>query len=186
MFQVDYPWGMKALLELQPRDWTLLVLPPRHMRATLLAAIGQLAALGSITILDGGNQTNVHIIARAVQYRPELLGRVYIARVFTCYQMLSALENMPSSTQPVLILSFLATLYDENVALAERKYILERCLEQIKRLSRGSGLAVTVTPPPDLSDSLCLFERTQTAAKKVLVYEIPALPEIQPRLFQDG
>jgi len=177
---------MKALLELQPRAWTLLVLPPRHMRATLLTAIGQLAALGSITVLDGGNQANVHIIARAVQYRPEVLGRIYISRAFTCYQLLAALENTPTSTQPVLVLDFLATLYDENVPLSERKYILERCLRQIERLSHGSGLAASAYPPPDTSDSHCLFERMQAAAVNVLTYETPALPILQPRLFQDG
>jgi hypothetical protein len=153
------------------------------MRKTLLTAIGQLAMLGSITILDGGNLANAHIIARAVQYRPEILNRVYISRVFTCYQMRAALENIPISKHPVVILDFLATLYDENVTLSERKYILECCLGQLERLSQGTGLAVTVSPPPDTSDALCLFAHTQEAAKHVLTHELAVLPVSQPRLF---
>ena len=55
--------------------------------------ITRLAERGPVRVLDGGNQFNAYLIARQLHGRPDLLDRISISRMFTCYQVLASLDT---------------------------------------------------------------------------------------------
>jgi len=170
-------------LELRPKAWTLLVMPHR-MRAEMLRVAGTLAERGPLIVLDGGNSFNVHVVSRAVRGRAEILERIQVARAFTCHQMVSLLVSTPALPVPILILDLLATFFDENVPLAERRYLLDSCIQRLNALSAERPLAVSVHPAKILTDDgESLITQLKEAAPQVLTSE-PEAAEPEPwRLF---
>jgi hypothetical protein len=78
----------------------------------------------------------------------EALGRISLARAFTCYQMLTLLSETPAiPQQPTLVLDLLATFYDESVRAADALHLLENCLADLRRLSAQAPVVVSARPP---------------------------------------
>lgn len=173
---------MNELLELRGGGWNLHVIPA-HQRARLLMAAGFLAERGPLVVLDCGRQYDSSIVARAARGRAPVMDRIHVQRAFICYEVAKLLQRTPASAAPVLILDLLSTFYDENVQIRLRRFLLEDSIRQLQRLSRVSGLAVSVSPPPASPDSLVLFERLQSAASQVMLYEMPVPVSGQLRLF---
>jgi hypothetical protein len=173
---------MNELLDLHPGHWNLLILP-RRRRNHLLAAIGHLARLTPLWVLDCGRQFDASVVARAAGGRAEIMDRIRIQRAFICYEAVKLLDHAPAGVHPVLILDFLSTFYDENVKLHLRKFLLESSLHHFQRLSRGAGLTITVQPPPASPESLELFERLRSCASQVSTYEPPISDPQQMNLF---
>ena len=66
---------------------------------------------------DGGNRFSAYQVAGMIRRKTvhveSAARRLFIRRAFTCYQMVSLLEDTPAiPTQPYLILDLLATFYD--------------------------------------------------------------------------
>lgn len=173
---------MNAIIELKPQRWILLI-GPRAMAASILASLVRLAGRGSLSVLDCGRQFDATVVARAARGRSELADRIQIQRAFMCDEAANLLKRTPSGQGPILILDLLNTFYDENVQMGRRRFLLESCIQQLERLSRGPGLAVSVHPPHDSSDAIPLFERLCSVAPEVLSYETPAPLSQQMRLF---
>jgi hypothetical protein len=122
--------------------------------------------------LDGGNQFNVYPVARAVRRQTAdltaALGRIYLARAFTCYQMSVLLADTPAGCTPILVLDLLSTFYDENVTLSESQRLLAAGLLHLQRLSRTAPVVVSTRPPGMLcADRLPLVEQLTAAADQV-------------------
>jgi hypothetical protein len=174
---------MDALLNLKPGKW-MLVVADRPAHSLLLTVAARLAERGPLTILDGGNLSDVHAMARTANWSADVLERIYISRAFTCHQMASMLEAARTGAAPILLLDFLNTFYDQNVPFFDRRHLLGRCLRQIDFLGRGAGLVVTASPPPQKAgDSLGLFRLVVANAPEVLAPESPAPAVRQERLF---
>jgi len=174
---------MDTSLDFLPGRWALLVLP-HGGHADLLVAAARLARRGPVTILDGGNRCNAYVLARAAGGRPEVLGRISLSRAFTCYQMVTLLEETPAGPAPVLLLDLLATFYDEAVSAFERRRLLEGCLAALRRLSRAAGVAVSVCPPKIASPENGALLAALHAAADGVWSPPPALPAAEPqRLF---
>lgn len=181
-----YAVGMDTLSFPLPNR-LLLVIAPQAARAPLLDLAARLAVQGSLRVLDGGNQFNAYVVARAVRRQtanmPDALRRVRVARAFTCYQMASLLEAVPADGVPTLLLEPLSTFYDENVPLRETSRLLDGCLAQIRRLSAAAPVVAGARPSgPNTTARACLLDRLQEAAGQVWVWEQPSrLPP--PQLF---
>jgi hypothetical protein len=173
---------MNELLDLRPNDWTLIILPPRQRRLLLLAA-ARLAERGPLRVLDCGRQFDASVVARAARGHSGTIDRIHIQRAFICYEVARLLQQTPADQTPVLVLDMLSTFYDENVRLHTRRFLLESTLLQLKRLSRGAGLAVSVHAPPPSSDAVPLFKRLKACAARVLTYEMSVSASQQMRLF---
>jgi len=171
---------MNYLPDLHPRQWSLLISPSRlHM----LTAIAYLARRADLVVLDCGRQFDSSIVARAAKGRGEVVDRIKVQRAFTCYEAVKLIERLPGGKTPIVILDFLSTFQDENVKMQNRKFLLETSIGHFQRLSRGTGLAVSVYLPPGVADSMCLFERLRTAAPHVSSYEPMKRETLQLRLF---
>jgi hypothetical protein len=129
-------------------DRIVLIVAPRAARDGMLDLTATLARRGPVRVLDGGNQFNAYYVARAVRrHAPnlsEILSRIDLARAFTCYQMESLLLASAAAWAPTVVLDFLSTFYDENVSLAERRRLLQRCALHLRRLSGHAPVVVSV------------------------------------------
>jgi hypothetical protein len=135
-----------------------------------------------------------------------------LARAFTCYQMLTLLDEYPDTSghpsteevvslerilqeqepegrqtayllpPPTLVLDLLATFYDENVSLVESRRLLELCINHLNRMAARAPLAVSIRPPRTISDRFVLVERLESETPQVYRLEPPE-PIETPRLF---
>jgi len=189
-------------IELKAGGWILLV-GPRSMNPTMLAATARLGERGSLRILDGGNRFNAYVVARVAHGRSEVLNRITVSRAFTCYQVLSLLESTPALQIPFIILDLLNTFYDESVPAGERKRLLRACISHLNRLvvpsaapvtevddrvfkppRRATAGAVSVHPPSVPSVvSLELLELLQASATDTYFIQADAPAREPARLF---
>jgi hypothetical protein len=178
-----YPVGME--LQLKPHALTALS-APHAARDEAALLIAKLALRGPVMVLDGGNRFAGYRIMQHLRLHladpMPAIQRVFVRRAFTCYQVLTMLEELPARSQPTILLDMLSTFYDENVPLEETSRLLECCLRQVSRLTQAGPMLVTLAPPPT-SDRLCLVERLSAAAHTFYSAEAPLLPGLQPLLF---
>ncbi len=141
---------MNTLPELYPGQ-VCLILAPRSMRQWMSALLARLALAGPVRVLDGGNCFQAYPLARALREQTEqpevILGRVHVARAFTCYQVSTLLAVTPSLPVPTLALDLLSTFGDESVPLVERRRLLEESLAHLRRLSRQGSVAAHASSP---------------------------------------
>ena len=104
-----------------------------------------------IAVVDGGNRFNVHLLTRFARERrldPDVfLGRIFISRGFTCYQMEQAVvHRLPAflrriDSRTALIFGLLDTFYDDQAPLREVREILRRLLAAFRQMRQeGTSL----------------------------------------------
>jgi hypothetical protein len=166
---------------LEPKTGSfILLVGPRSLNATLLELIARLGERLPVRVLDGGNRFNAYAVARQAAGRPEVLERITVSRVFTCYQVLSLLESTPATACPFIILDLLNTFYDESVHAGERKRLLHGCIAALHRLERAAGGVVSLHPPAIPSQAaLDLLHMLQSATPDTCFVQ-PAPPAPQP------
>jgi len=189
--------------DIQSRNVYLLEAPHKLSRRIMNELAAHLALEGPLQVLDGGNFFDAYTIARQVRrhthHMQAVLEQLGVARAFTCHQMVSLLAAQKERPTPVLVFGLLTTFRDENVPLAERKLMLERCLMHLKRLSRRAPVVVNAcpvgaagpiygagpifeNPNAGAAESEVMLPRLAEIAGKVWRFEEPT-PVAQPRLF---
>jgi hypothetical protein len=165
--------------------------------------VARLVQRGPVYVIDGNNRFNAYLCSRAIARllqpteaqapaphsvvsselaRRESLGsalaRVYVARAFTCYQMLTLLGETPASTKPTLVLDFLATFYDESVSTVEAQRLLKDCVVHLQRLSALAPVLASARPPrQQAGDRLALLGILEAAAHRtwrIEAYQAPS------------
>jgi hypothetical protein len=128
----------------------------RHAAADrLLELAAQLALRGPLLVLDCGNRANPRILARILRRHTNdpirALQRVESARAFTCYQVVTLLEQTASRPQqkPVLIFDLPSTFYDESVTYRESRRLLEHAVDCIHLIHQNAPVVASAAPPPD-------------------------------------
>lgn len=185
---------MEFLPEISPPHLHL-VLAPRPVGCRLMTALtAHLAQSGHVHVLDGGNSFDGYGLARQLRHNQAdvwaALGRVAVARGFTCYQMITLLRGVSQlrhegQRQPTLVLNLLDAFYDENVLLEERRRLLVNGLEFLCALSRRAPVAVSASPPaPGRTGEL--IDLLAHAAGQVWEFELLPPPAAALRLFEDG
>lgn len=125
----------------------------RGTSARLLDLAARLSLRGSLLLLDCANQSNplplVRELRRLTGDPVAALRNIQVARAFTCYQVLTLLEQAieQSATQPVIILDLLSSFYDESIRAHEGRRLLEACLRCITHIRRSAPLLVSARPP---------------------------------------
>jgi hypothetical protein len=163
-----------------------LVLGPHAAQSQMLDLAAHLAVAGPVRVLDCGNQFNVYPVARAVRRQTsrlsEALGRIHLARAFTCYQVLALLEETPAEGAPTLVFDLLSTFYDEDVRLPESQRLLRICLAGLRRLSQAAPVIVAARPPKPIvyAERVVLLEALQSAVSTVWETVAEALPGQPP------
>lgn len=177
---------MDNLPELRAGKLILILAPPALGREIATIFIAQLALQGPVRVLDGGNRFAAYPLARAVRRLTpnldEVLGRVQVARAFTCYQMLALLDQTADTVVPTLALELLATFLDESVPLIERRHLMRLAVDHLLRLRSQTPVAVT-NPPLEAGQPKDLLDQLIEVADRIMRFEGPLPPVEQLRLF---
>ena len=171
-----------------------LVIGPHAERLQMLELSAVLALRATVQVLDGGNSYNALYVARYIRRHTaqlnETLNRIQVARAFTCYQMVTLLQETAVSPAPTLVLDLLATFGDESIDLAESVRLLRLAITQLQRLCRLAPVVVSIRPLAQAalcaapqSDRTILTELVMNAATHHFVREPPATAVSQPTLF---
>jgi hypothetical protein len=150
--------------------------------------IAELALRGPVTVLDGGNCFPAYRIAQLIRRKSlhvESISRqIYVQRAFTCYQMVSLLENMFAFGYPHVILNLLSTFQDDQVKPNEADRLLTICLSHIERLCLVAPVAITLEPAI-LAEKEFLLKRVCERADETYTSHSESAPqEKQLSLFQ--
>jgi hypothetical protein len=199
--------GMETSIELRTAHFYLVLAPRPVGRARMNSFAARLALVGSVLVLDGGNSFDALSIARQVRRQTAdleaVLGRLRVARAFTCYQMVAMLcglagSELPGGPTAVLALDLLATFCDESVPLLERSRLLDQALAHLRRLSAAAPLAVSATAgsdegadarlplghPARLAAPLpAMLARLEKAADHVLLFTAPQEDFVQGKFW---
>lgn len=118
-------------------------------RSTIIPSlIAELALLGPVSVLDGGNCFPAYRTAKLIRRKSNQLEaiskRIFLRRAFTCYQMVNLLETTPATIHPNIILNLLSTFQDDQVSPNEANRLFEICFTHIECLSLSAPIAINL------------------------------------------
>jgi hypothetical protein len=152
----------------------------------LLKLTAVLALQGTVRVLDCGNRFDVYQIARLVRrqtpYVTETLNQISIARAFTCYQVVTLLEQTAVTPEPKIIIDLLATFYDENVSVVESQRLLNIINGRLKAMSCLAPILISVYQPHQ-PQRAGLVTAVCNMADHVLMHEQPPTYSQKQRLI---
>jgi len=134
---------MNTLLKL-PTDITrsrglALILTADKARAGMPDLIANLILNGPLFVISASEWLPAYELTRTIRKGTlevrETLNRLYTVRASTCYRLLDSLANIPTNGEPILVIDFLHTFYDDDIPLRVRFYKLRECCRQLKRLA---------------------------------------------------
>jgi hypothetical protein len=149
-----------------------------------------LALRGPFYAIAGGEWIPTYALVQSVRRKTvevqQVLGRLRLARPFTCYQVLDLLEDIRPERDPILVLDFLHHFYNPDIQPPVRRRVLERCCRHLQRLALLRPLIVFVERLQTEEYSL-FFPLVAAAADEVLrMDEIPAPEDVQLSFFASG
>jgi hypothetical protein len=152
---------------------TLLVNLPQDAANNLIL---QRAMESPVWILDAGNCFNPYQIVRSIRRQtPQVkvvLERIQVARAFTCFQVVSLLEQTPINSGSIFILRLLTTFADEMIRLNDRLRLLRQVDAQIERLRWIAPLTITLNTTRFAGDPVMDWvSRLQARADQTLLPE---------------
>ncbi len=107
-----------------------------------------LALRGSFYAIAGGEWLPTYGFIRSLRRRTaavhDVLGRIRIARPFTCYQVLDLLTDIRPERTPVLVLDFLHHFHNPDIPSDVRWRVLRQCCKRLESLSLLRPLLVFV------------------------------------------
>lgn len=174
------PAGDAAILDvlLQPRlslFWGAET-PTRALLAmlTVVAVRG-----GEVRVFDGGNRFDGYFVARTARrlssHPYAVMERIRLSRAFTCFQLGELIERSPARTEPLFVLDFLTTFYDESVPLRDTERLLVQTLAHLKRLAAEGPVIVGAREPRNLvKDRWVLLDRLQASTDIAWLSRPPA------------
>lgn len=169
-------------------DRLFLLAAGRGLARTILGeVITRFALHGPLVVLDGGNGFDAYGIARMIRREnPDVDGvlrRIWLARAFTCYQMLALLQGTVADRRPKVVMDLLATFQDDSVDPADKDFLLRESINILGRLSRFAPVIVCILPPATpTADFSRMFDQVREAVSNFILLENVIQP-IQLRLL---
>lgn len=154
----------------------------RTQRDALLDFTAVLALRGPVRVLDAGNRFDPYRVTRAIRRQTsqlhEVMRRIYVARAFTCYQVVTLLQQTPAMPAPHLVFDLLATFSDEAVTYGESMRLLQVAIEQLLRLRRQAPVIISVSSEP-AGQRAGLLRQLKGTADLVLLPDVPAVTNLE-------
>jgi hypothetical protein len=129
-----------------------LILTPDRARSSLTEFIAAQILAGPLLVISGSEWLPAFELTRLLRSRTlhvrEALDRLYTVRASTCYRLFDSLANIPSNGEPIFVLDFLQTFYDEDIPLRVRLFQLRECCRQLKRLALYRPIIVMTQQMP--------------------------------------
>ncbi len=164
---------------------TVVIGWPHH--EPVLELVARLALAGPARVLVGGNRFDARQLARVIRRHTtrldETLGRIELARPFTCYQVIALLEQTTGDV-PLIFLDMLATFYDDAVQPAESVRLARTAVSHLQRCQQQAPVLVTLRPTPPAA-GFDLSPLIQAVADQVYIYSPPPAAR-QASLFTEN
>jgi hypothetical protein len=161
---------LKALA-LKPPPLLLANSSARDKNSELIA---RLTLRGAFTIISGTDRlpaSSVVQYVRRLTNKPEILfDHVPLARAGTCFQLADLLEEARPKPEPLLVFDFFCGFYDQDIKLATRMRILQRCIQALKRLSHF-GPVIVLARHVLQPDDLLFYPALEDATDQILYLE---------------
>jgi hypothetical protein len=122
------------------------------------------------------------ILRRQTTRIKEIMDRLYTVRASTCYRLLDSLAGTAPNGEPVLVLEFLHTFYDDDIPLRTRLFKLRECCRELKRLSYHRPVMV-MTRQMENEDFERFMPAILSVADRTLTLELEIEEIYQPALF---
>jgi len=126
----------------------LLVETKERPSEGIVELFAALALRGPFYAIAGGEWLPTYALVRSLRRRTpaiqQILGRIRLARPFTCYQVLDLLTDIRPERDPVLMLDFLHHFHNPDIPISVRRRVLEQCCRRLERLSLARPLLVFV------------------------------------------
>lgn len=174
---------------LSAKTWSprlLLVETSGRPAEGLTELFATLALRGPFYAIAGGEWLPTYALVRSLRRRTtaihQVLGRVRLARPFTCYQVLDLLTDIRPERDPVLVLDFLHHFHNPDIQPDVRWRVLKQCCRRLERLSLSRTLLVFVQSL-DTEEYRSFFPLVADAADEVLQAADAADEVLQPVLF---
>lgn len=164
---------MNSLLPISLSNQIILIMGEHAASTWMLNLSAYLALQGkSVRVLDAGNRFNVYPVARLIrreyQNPSQVLTKIRLSRVFTCYQVETMLNEWRETASVLLVFDLLSTFYDENVDLTESLRLLRRVLQRLERISNQLPVVVSTRLPAAINaERMILFEILKEHAGEV-------------------
>jgi hypothetical protein len=137
--------GLPGELTVPARGLYLAVTAAREIEK-VTGLIVSLALRGPLRLVAGSEWIPGYDVARRLRFQTTeietILGRVQLARAFTCYQLLDLLAAIRPGSAPVLVLDMLHTFYTDDIPVEVRRRVLEKCGQHLQRLSLSRPVAM--------------------------------------------
>ena len=116
-----------------------LILTRDKARESKTNLIVHLILNGPLFVVSGDEWLPAFVLPRILRGQTtqikEVMDRLHLVRASTCYRLFDSLANIPSKGEPILVLDFLHTFYDEDVSLHVRLFRLRECCRELARLA---------------------------------------------------
>jgi hypothetical protein len=163
-----------------------LILTQDRARESKTSLIATLILNGPLFVVSGDEWLPAFILPRIIRKQTtqikEMMDRLYTVRASTCYRLFDSLANIPSKGEPILVLDFLHTFYDEDISLRVRLFQLRECCRELARLAFYRPMIV-MTREREAEDYERFIPALSPIADRTLILA-PELEQIkQPALF---
>jgi hypothetical protein len=138
-----YPVGMndiiKLTVDMTAKRGLVLLLTPDQARQSKTNLIGNLIIKGSLFVISGDEWLPSFLLSHRIRdcttEVKTIMDRLHTVRASTCYRLYDLLTNIPSKGEPILVIEFLHTFYDDDIPLRTRLFRLRECCRELKRLA---------------------------------------------------
>jgi hypothetical protein len=183
---------LQNALTLPAQDRLVAILGPRALNLEVLKAVAAISLKGEVRVVDAGNRFDAYLVARQVRRMTvavnPCLERIRLVRPFTCYQFMTALEELAHACSPLIIIEIANLFLDEDVKDADSRRLFEKGMRFLQRYSRESHVVVTQTTGRQKVERTWLEEMIRDYADSVFEYQVPQDGEAllrQVSLFDD-
>jgi len=116
-----------------------LILTQDKARESKTDLIANLILMGPLFVLSGDEWLPSFVLPRLLRSRTTeikaIMGRLRMVRASTCYRLFDSLATTDSKGEPILLMDFLHTFYDDDIPLRTRLFKLRECCRELVRLA---------------------------------------------------
>ncbi|HLO18677.1 MAG TPA: hypothetical protein VK206_27850 [Anaerolineales bacterium] len=176
----------KLSIEITQKRGLILILTKDRARQSKTDLIANLILNGPLFIVSGDEWlpsfSLPRIIRRQATEVKKIMNGLHTARTSTCYRLLDSLANTVSKGEPILVMEFLHTFYDEDIPLRVRLFKLRECCRELKRLASYRPVIV-MTQEMESEDYEKFIPALESITDKTFTLEPELDPTRQPALF---
>lgn len=177
---------LKLAVDIKEKHGLALIFTQDRARKSKTDLIAHLILSGPLFVISGDEWLPSFALPRMIREQTTeikaITSRLRSVRASTCYRLFDSLANISSKGEPILVMDFLHTFYDSNVALRTRLFRLRECCRELKRLAFYRPVIV-MTQEREGEDYEKFIPALCPIADEIFTLELESDPVKQPVLF---